>query len=119
MDKYLDYANIFSEKKDFLLLECTNLNKHTIKLEDDKQPPYRLIYSLRPVKLEILKTYIETYLKTGFIRPAKSPVGALILFDKKPNCSFYLCIDYRGLNNLIIENQYLLPLISESVDHLG
>ncbi len=71
------------------------------------------------MKLETLKAYIETHLKTGFIRPSKSPAGAPILFDKKPNSSLRLCVDYWGLNNLTIKNQYPLPLIGEVLDRLG
>ena len=118
-DEYFDFANIFSEEKALVLPECTELNKHAIDLEDGKQPPYELICSLSPVKLEILKTYIKTYLKIGFIRPSKSPAGAPIFFDKKPDGSFCLCVDYWGLNNPTIKNQYLLPLIGESLDLLG
>ena len=70
------------------------------------------------MELETLKTYIETHLKTGFIRPSKSPAGAPILFDKKSDGSSCLCVDYRGLNNLTIKNQYLLPLIDELLDRL-
>ena len=66
-DKYLDFVNVFLEKKTLVLLERTKLNKYTINLEDGKQPPYGLIYSLGPIKLETLKIYIKTYLKTGFI----------------------------------------------------
>ena len=66
-----------------------------------------------------MKTYIETHLKTGFIRPSKSPAGAPILFDKKPDGSLRLCVNYRGLNNLTIKIRYLLPLIGESLDWLG
>ncbi len=46
------------------------------------------------MELETLKTYIETNLKTGFIRPSKSPAEAPILFDKKSDGSLYLCVDY-------------------------
>ncbi len=45
----------------------TSINKYAIKLVEDKQPPYGSIYALNPVKLETLKTYIKTHLKTGFI----------------------------------------------------
>ena len=45
----------------------TSIKKYAIKLEDDKQPPYEPIYSVGLIELEILKTYIETHLKTGFI----------------------------------------------------
>ena len=71
------------------------------------------------MELETLKTYIETYLKTGFIWPSKSPAGAPILFDKKLDGSLRLCVDYRGLNNLTIKNRYPLPLIGEALDRLG
>lgn len=66
-NKYSDFADVFSKKKAFVLLKQTDLNKHTIKLGDGKQLLYRPIYSLGLVKLEILKTNIKTYLKTGFI----------------------------------------------------
>ena len=116
--KYSDFADVFLEKKALVLPEQTDFNEHAIELESGKQPPYAPIYSLGPVELETLKTYIETYLKTGFIWPSKSPTGALILFDKKPDGSLQLCVDYRGLNNLTIKNQYPLPLIGESLDRL-
>ena len=119
LDKYSDFTNVFSEEKALVLPERTELNEHAINLKDDKQPPYRPIYSLGPVELEILKTYIETYLKTGFIQPFKSPESAPILFDKKPDGSFRLCVDYQGLNNLTIKNRYSLSLIGESLERFG
>ena len=69
-DKYSDFANVFLEEKALVLPECIELNEYAIDLEDNKQPPYGSIYSLGPVKLETLKTYIETHLKTGFIWPS-------------------------------------------------
>ena len=118
-DKYSNFANIFSEKKALVLPEQTKLNEHAIKLEGDKQPPYMPIYSLGPVELETLKAYIKTHLKTGFIWPSKSWADTPILFNKKPDGSLCLCVDYQNLNNLMIKNQYPLPLISKSLDQLG
>ena len=66
-NKYLDFANIFSKKKVLMLPERIKLNEYAINLKNGKQPSYRPIYSLGPVELEILKTYIEIYLKTGLI----------------------------------------------------
>ena len=71
------------------------------------------------MELETLKAYIETYLKIGFIWPTKSLADAHILFNKKPDGSLRLCVDYRDLNNLTIQNQYPLPLIGKSLDRLG
>ena len=118
-DEYLDFADIFSEAKALMLPERTKLNEHAIDLEDGKQPPYGPIYSLDPVELETLKTYIETHMKTGFIWPSKSLASTLILFDKKPDGSLCLYVNYWGLNNLMIKNWYPLPLISELLDRLG
>ena len=101
------------------LPENTNINEHVIKLKVGKLPPYGPIYSIEPVVLETLKTYIKTHLKTGFIWSSKSPAAAPILFDKKPDSSLWLCINYQGLNNLTIKNRYPLTLIGEALDGLG
>ena len=85
-------------------MENTGINKHVIALEKGKQLPYEPIYSLRPVELETLKTYIKTNLKTGFIWPPKFPAGTPILFDKKPDGSLWLCVNYQDLKNLLIKN---------------
>ena len=70
------------------------------------------------MKLKTLKTCIKINLKTGFIWPFKSLVDALILFDKKPDSSLCLYVDYQGLNNLTMKNQNLLHLIEESLNWL-
>ena len=117
--KDTDYADVFSFDLAMELPENTGINKHAIELQDGKQPPYGPIYSLGPVELETLKTYIETHLKTGFIQSSKFPAGAPILFDKKPDSRPRLCVDYRGLNKLTIKNRYPPPLIGEALDRLG
>ena len=92
--KYADYTDAFSFNLVIELLENTAINKHAIQLHDGKQPPYKPMYSLGPVELETLKTYIETHLKTRFIQPFKSPANAPILFDKKLDGSFWLFVNY-------------------------
>ena len=116
--KYSDFANVFSKESAEVLPECIEINKHAIELEDSKQPLYGPIYSLGPVELKTLKTYIETNLATSFIRPLKSPVSAPILFLCKLNGSFRLCVDYHDQNNLTMKNRYPLPLIGKSLDQL-
>nr|GEV68604.1 Gag-Pol polyprotein [Tanacetum cinerariifolium] len=56
--------------------------------------PYRL--ALSEMK-EFLKQLQELSDK-GFIRPSSSPWGALVLFVKKKDGSFKMCIDYRSNN---------------------
>ena len=117
--EYFDFTSVFSPELATKLFEDIGINDHAIKLVNDWQPPYRPMYSLGPVELETLKAYIETNLKNGFIKLSKSPAGAFIFFDKKPDSSLQLCIDYWGFNNLTIKNQYILPLVGKFLDRLG
>lgn len=117
--KYSDYTDVFSSKLVARLPKHTVINNYAIELEKSKQPLYGSIYNLGPVELETLTVYIKTNLANGFIRFFKSPAGALIFFDCKLNRSINLCINYCGLNNLTIKNQYPLFWIGELLNFLG
>ena len=114
------YSNVFSTEYVIELPEYTGINDHAIKLEKSKQPSFDPIYSLGSIiELEILKTYIKTNLVNSFIQLSKSPVVVPILFNRKPDESLRFCVDYWGLNNLTIKNQYPLSLISKLLNRLG
>ena len=104
--KYSDFADVFSSDLASELPKHTGINNPAIESVNGQQPPQRPIYSLEPVKLEILKAYIEINLANDFIRPSKSSADAPILFDRKSDGSFRLCVNYRDLNNLTIMNWY-------------
>ena len=118
LNKYINFADIFTLNLVSKLLEHTEINDHTIELVDDRQLPYGSIYSLGLVELETLKAYIETNLANGFIKSSKFPAGTSILFNRKSDGSLQLCVDYQGLNNLTIKNQYPLLLIGKLLDRL-
>ena len=115
---YSDFADIFSPDLASELSEHTRINNHTKEPVEGQQPPYGLIYSLERVELETLKAYIETNQVNEFIRLFKSSADAPILFDRKSDGSLRLYIDYQGLNNFTIKNQYPLPLIGNLLDRL-
>ena len=117
--KYTDYTDVFFFDLEMKLPENTGISKHIIKLEKGKESLYGPIYSLRLIELEILKTYIKIHLKTEFIWSSKSLASASILFDKKPNGSLWLCVNYWVLNNITTKNWYLLPLIGKTLNWLG
>ena len=118
-NKYANFVDVFIPNLVAELPAYIEINNYAIEFVNDQQLLYGLIYSLGLMELETLKTYIKNNLANSFIRPSKSPTGASIFFNKKPNNSLKLCIDYRGFNNLTIKNWYLLPLVRESLNWLG
>ncbi|GJR81159.1 putative reverse transcriptase domain-containing protein [Tanacetum coccineum] len=76
--------------------------------------PYRLALS----EMKELSEQLQELSNKGFIRPSSSPWGALVLFVKKKDGSFRMCIDYRELNKLIVKNHYPLPRIDDLFDQL-
>ena len=84
--EYCNFADVFSKAK------ASKLPPHhehdlKIKLEDGTSPPLGTIYSLSPVELEALWTFIDENLGTGFIRPTASPHAVPVLFVKKKDSS--------------------------------
>ncbi|GJS80573.1 reverse transcriptase domain-containing protein [Tanacetum coccineum] len=65
-----------------------------------------------------LSNQLQELSDRGFIRPSTSPWGAPILFVKKKDGSFRMCIDYWELNKLTIKNRYPLPKIDDLFDQL-
>ncbi|KAJ9566947.1 hypothetical protein OSB04_002913 [Centaurea solstitialis] len=75
-------------------------------------------YRLAPSEMQELSNQLQELLDKGFIRPSSSPWGAPVLFVKKKDGSFRMCIDYRELNKLTIKNRYPLPRIDDLFDQL-
>ncbi|GJT94049.1 reverse transcriptase domain-containing protein [Tanacetum coccineum] len=72
-------------------------------------PVARAPYRLAPLEMQELSNQLQELADRGFVRPSTSPWGAPVLFVKKKNESFRMCIDYRELNKLTIKNHYPLP----------
>ncbi|GKC68102.1 putative reverse transcriptase domain-containing protein [Tanacetum coccineum] len=81
-------------------------------------PVARAPYRLAPSEMKELSKQLQELLEKGFIRSSSSPWGAPVLFVKKKDGSFRMCIDYRELNKLTIKNRYLLPRINDLFDKL-
>ncbi|GJU50785.1 putative reverse transcriptase domain-containing protein [Tanacetum coccineum] len=75
-------------------------------------------YRLAPYEIEELPSQLKELHDKGFIRPSSSLWGAPVLFVKKKDDSFRMCIDYRELNKLTIKNRYPLPRIDDLFDQL-
>ncbi|GJW06153.1 putative reverse transcriptase domain-containing protein [Tanacetum coccineum] len=89
-----------------------------IDLVPGAAPVARALYRLAPSEMEELSTQLQELSDKGFIRPSSSPWGAPILFVKKKDGSFRMCINYRKLNKLTMKNRYPLPRIDDLFDQL-
>nr|GFA05746.1 putative reverse transcriptase domain-containing protein [Tanacetum cinerariifolium]GFA11885.1 putative reverse transcriptase domain-containing protein [Tanacetum cinerariifolium] len=89
-----------------------------IDLVPGAAPVARAPYRLAQAKMQELSTQLQELSDRGFIRPSSSPWGAPVLFVKKKDGSFRMCIDYHELNKLTVKNRYPLPRIDDLFDQL-
>nr|GEY39808.1 putative reverse transcriptase domain-containing protein [Tanacetum cinerariifolium] len=89
-----------------------------IDLVPGAAPVARAPYRLAPSEMKELADQLQELTNKGFIRPSSSPWGAPVLFVKKKNGSFRMCIEYQKLNKLTVKNRYPLPRIDDLFDQL-
>ncbi|GJS48697.1 putative reverse transcriptase domain-containing protein [Tanacetum coccineum] len=89
-----------------------------IDLVPGAAPVARAPYRLAPSKMQELSAQLQELSDKGFIRPSSSPWGAPVLFVKKKDGSFWMCIDYHEQNKLTVKNRYPLPRIDNLFDQL-
>ncbi|GKF30944.1 hypothetical protein Tco_0100742, partial [Tanacetum coccineum] len=108
-----DFSEVFP--KDLPGLPPTRQVEFQIDLVPGAAYVARAPYRLAPSELQELSTQLQELSEKGFIRPSSSPWGAPVLFVKKKDGSFWMCIDYRELNKLTVKNRYPLLRIDDLV----
>ncbi|GJS77373.1 putative reverse transcriptase domain-containing protein [Tanacetum coccineum] len=111
-----DFPEVFPE--DLPGLPPTRQVEFQIDLMPGVAPVARAPYRLAPSKMKELSEQLQELSDKGFIRPSSSPWGAPVLFVKKKDESFWMCIDYRELNKLTMKNRYPLLRIDDLFDQL-
>ncbi|KAK1419444.1 hypothetical protein QVD17_28611 [Tagetes erecta] len=111
-----DYPDVFPE--DLPGLPPQRQVEFQIELTPGAAPIARAPYRLAPAELQELSKQLQELLDKGFIRPSSSPWGAPVLFVKKKDGTFRMCIDYRELNKVTVKNRYPLPRIDDLFDQL-
>ncbi|KAD7116765.1 hypothetical protein E3N88_04033 [Mikania micrantha] len=103
---------------DLLALPPTRPVEFRIDLVLGATPVAKSPYRLAPSMMQELSNQLKELLEKGFIRPSYSPWGAPVLFVKKKDGSFWMCIYYRELDKLTINSRYPLPRIDDFFDQL-
>ncbi|GKF13426.1 putative reverse transcriptase domain-containing protein, partial [Tanacetum coccineum] len=99
-----DFPEVFPE--DLSGLPPTRQVEFQIDLMSDAALVVRAPYRLAPSEMKELSEQLQELSDKGFIRLTSSPWGASVLFVKKKDGSFRMCIDYRELNKLTVKNRY-------------
>nr|GEU79557.1 putative reverse transcriptase domain-containing protein [Tanacetum cinerariifolium] len=94
------------------------LSKYHVVIVYDKKIIPRAPYRLAPSEMKELSDQLQELFDKGFIRLRSSLWGALVLFVKKKDGMFWMCINYKELNKLTVKNNYPLPRIDDLFDQL-
>nr|GEW11044.1 putative reverse transcriptase domain-containing protein [Tanacetum cinerariifolium] len=111
-----DFLKVFPE--DLPGIPPTQQVEFQIDLVPGVAPVVRAPYRLASSEMKELAEQLQELSDKGFISPISSPWEAPVLFVKKKDGSFRMCIDYRELNKLTVKNRYLLPRIDDLFDQL-
>jgi transposase InsO family protein len=112
-----EFEDVFS-KESFDNLPERKRWDHAIELIPQAIARSCKVYPLSREEQGQLDEFLAENLRTGRIRPSKSPMASPVFFIKKKDGSLRLVQDYRALNDLTIKNRYPLPLISELIGQL-
>ena len=85
--------------------------KHLIQLLPDTVPIKRRPYPLAEPKLKEMHSQIRALVENSWVEPSSSPWGAPILFVPKKDSALRLCVDYRDLNAVTVDDSFPLPRI--------
>ena len=89
-----------------------------VELHPGTSPISMTPHRMALIELQELRVQLQELLDKGFMKPSTSPWGAPDLFAKKKGKTLRLCIGYRQLNRVMIQNRYLLPRIDDLFDQL-
>ena len=91
---------------------------HAIDLKDTFKPKKGHIIPLLPAEQEKVMAFLDDQLKKGYIRPSKSPQTSPVFFVPKKDGKKWMVQNYCYLNEHMVKNNHLLPLIAQLINKL-
>uniref|UniRef100_A0A388K617 Reverse transcriptase domain-containing protein n=1 Tax=Chara braunii TaxID=69332 RepID=A0A388K617_CHABU len=109
------YPDLFEELTGVVEKEVV----HAIEIIPGSGIPKGRIYRMSPGELDELRRQLKELVEKGWIRPIVPPYGSPVLFvPKKKEGTLRMCIDYMGLNAIIVKNREPLPRIDDLLDRV-
>ena len=115
--EYAEYAQAFSKEATDHVPPSRPYD-HTINLDESFIPKIGKLNPLSVKEQEAADEFIDENLRSGKIRPSKSPQASPFFFIKKKDSGLQPCQDYRYLNSHTVRDAYPLPLISDLINKL-
>src|SRR5258708_9228089 len=116
-EQYKDFADVFLEEAFAHLPPCKAWD-HAIDLHHDAKLPRGRMFPLSLAEQKELDEFLRENLANRHIHPSKSLIRAPVFFIKKKEGSLCLVQDYQKLNEIMINNSYPLPLVSNMLTRL-
>jgi hypothetical protein len=113
-DYLSEFPEVFS-KESFDKLPPRRNCDHAIEFTEDVKPFGGKIYSLTKEEQDELDKFLDENLKTGRIRPSKSPYASPFFF-KHEEGKLQPIVDYRQLNKFTKKNRCVAPLIKDIIN---
>ena len=112
-----DFKSVFaSSKNDIGRINGTD---HYIRLLDNSRPIYRRHYRHSIAELNEIRKQVSALLDKGLIRKSKSPWAFPVTLANKSDGTLRLCIDYRPLNAITIDEREPIPIVQDIIDKLA
>ena len=111
-----NYQQVFTKPKE---LPPQRSHDHRIPLLLNQGPVAMRPYRYSHFQKNEIEKLIKEMLATGTIRPSTSPYSSPMLVVKKQDGRWRMCVDYRALNNIIVKDKFLIPVIDELLDELA
>ena len=92
---------------------------HNIILKPNVKPVKHNPYPLSPEKYEAMTSTITELLESNAIEPSFSPWSSPLLFVKKKDGGWRMCVDFRNVNAVTKHDAYPLPRINVLLQKLG
>jgi hypothetical protein len=112
-----EFADVFKDKLPEKLPPERGL-VHEIDTGDNA-PINTQAYQLSQWQIDEQTKQIADLMSKGLVRESSSAWGSPVLFVRKPDQTWRMCIDYRAVNRRTKKNTYPLPRIQDCIDQLG